>query len=232
MNMQKFTSIVLVFAFVVSATVAPPLPRKSPEFIIYEPSGKQILLSSFKGKVVMIEFMFLKSAKCLNLARTMNKLNTELGPQGFQPIAIAFPAPGSDATGPLVGYMVDYFKLSYPAGYANKDNVDQYLGRAPIEALRIPQVVLIDRAGMIRAQSGGHDGNLKLEEEDYLRSTLEGLLKETGRGVEDCMNADIPPLSKGEHPPLERAVQGGRPRLFRLSSGRLGFRNGARTGVT
>ena len=176
--MQKFISLTVLLTLAVSGLANAPIPRKSPEFAIYEPSGKQILLSSFKGKVVMIEFMFLKSAKCLNLARTMNKLNTELGPQGFQPIAIAFPAPGSDATGPLVGYMVDYFKLSYPAGYANKDNVDQYLGRAPIEALRIPQVVLIDRVGMIRAQSGGHDGNLKLEEEDYLRTTLEGLLKE------------------------------------------------------
>src|SRR2546429_3162249 len=105
--MKRLTSIILalVLSSVSLGMSAAPIPRKSPEFAIYEPSGKQILLSSFKGKVVMIEFMFLKSAKCLNLARTMNKLNTELGPQGFQPIAIAFPAPGSDATGPLVGYM-------------------------------------------------------------------------------------------------------------------------------
>jgi hypothetical protein len=40
-------------------------------------------------------------------------------------------------------------------------------------------VIIIDRAGMIRAQTGGYDGNLKLEDEDYLRTLLDGLLKES-----------------------------------------------------
>ena len=178
--MKRLTSIILalVLSSVSLGMSAAPLPRKSPEFTIQEPSGKQILLSSFKGKVVMIEFLFLRSAKCLNLANTMNKLNAELRPRGFQAVAIAFPAPNSDANGPLVSSMVDDFKLTYPVGYANKENVDQYLSRGPKEMLRIPQVVLIDRAGMIRAVSGGHDGNLKLEDEDYLRAVLDGLLKE------------------------------------------------------
>jgi AhpC/TSA family len=164
-----------------STTTAVPsasVPRKSPEFTINEPSGRQVLLSSFKGKVVMIEFFFLRSEKCLNLARMMNSLNAELGARGFQPIAVAFPAPQSDANGPLVGSIVDYFKLTYPVGYTDKNSVDQYLNRGPSEVLKIPQVIIIDRAGIIRAQSGGYDGNLKLENEDYLRTLLDGLLKE------------------------------------------------------
>lgn len=154
------------------------IPRKSPEFTINEPSGKRVLLSSFKGRVVMLEFFFLRSAKCLNLARTMNKLNAELGSRGFQPIAVAFPAPQSDANGPLVGYMADYFKLTYPVGYSDKNSVDQYLNRDPGEILKIPQVIIIDRTGMIRAQSGSYDANSKLEDEAYLRALLDGLLKE------------------------------------------------------
>lgn len=178
--MQRLTSLTLTLLMMASTPGAPAasIPRKSPEFIINQASGKQILLSSFKGKVVMIEFFFLRSTKCLNLARTMNQLSAELGARGFQPIAIAFPAPQSDATAPLVGYMVDYFKLTYPVGYTQKVNVDQYLGRSETETLRIPQVVIIDRAGMIRAQTGGRDGNLKLEDEAYLRTLLDGLLKE------------------------------------------------------
>lgn len=178
--MRKLTSLVLLFLMISAKTAVPSasIPRKSPEFTINEPSGKQVLLSSFKGKVVMIEFFFLRSEKCLNLARTMNKLNAELGARGFQPIAVAFPAPQSDANGPLVGSIVDNFKLTYPVGYTDKNSVDQYLNRGPSEVLRIPQVIIIDRAGMIRAQSGGYDGNLKLEDEAYLRTLLGGLLKE------------------------------------------------------
>jgi hypothetical protein len=169
-----------------AATTASPagsIPRKSPDFIINEPSGKQLLLSSFKGKVVMVEFFFLRSASCLNVAQTMNRLNADLGPRGFQPIAIAFPAPQSDANGPLVGQMVGALKLTYPVGHTNKEDVDQYLSRGAGEMLRIPQVVIIDRAGMIRVQTGGHDGNLKLENESYLRATLEPLLNEPLPGV-------------------------------------------------
>jgi len=182
--MQKLTSAILVFVLMGSTLAAPsaPLPRKSPEFTIKEPSGKQILLSSFKGKVVVIEFFFLRSQQCLNLLKTMNKLNAELGPRGFQPIAIAFPAPGSDANGPLVSDTVDYFKITYPVGYTDKNEVDQYLARGEKEILRIPQMVVIDRAGMIRAQSGGHDGDRRLEDEAYLRTLVDGLLKEKSQG--------------------------------------------------
>ncbi len=39
-------------------------------------------------------------------------------------------------------------------------------------------MLVIDRAGMIRAQSGGKPGDPKLENEDSLRTLLDGLLKE------------------------------------------------------
>jgi peroxiredoxin len=179
--MQKLTSLTLVWLMMFATPAAPSvsIPRKSPEFTIHEPSGKDVLLSSFKGKVVMVEFLFIRSPKCLDLARTMNKLNADLGGRGFQALAVAFPAPGSDANGPLVANVVDAFKLTYPVGYANKVEVDQYLGREQTETLKIPQVVIIDRAGMIRAQSGGRNGDLRLENEASLRTLLDGLLKES-----------------------------------------------------
>ena len=180
---RKITSTILLLALSIVASGMPPapIPRRSPEFAITEPSGKQVMLSSFKGKVVALEFFFLRSAKCLNLVNTMKKLNAELGPRGFQAVAIAFPAPGSDANALLVGQLVDYLKPNYPVGYTTKERVDQYLERGETELLRIPQVVVIDRDGMIRAQSGGRDGNAKLEDENYLRSVIDNLLTEGPR---------------------------------------------------
>lgn len=74
--------------------------------------------------------------------------------------------------------MVDHFNLTYPVGYADKNQVDQYLSRGQGEVLRIPQVVIIDRRGMIRAQTGGRDGTTSLEDEDVLRKMLDSLLKD------------------------------------------------------
>ena len=56
--MRILASAIAFVALTVSAFAAPPLPRKSPEFTITDPSGKQILLSSFKGKVVVMPLMF------------------------------------------------------------------------------------------------------------------------------------------------------------------------------
>lgn len=176
----KKIAVLILLVLVMAASAAPTatVPRQSPDFTINEPSGKHVQLSSFKGKVVMIEFLFLRSPKCLDLVQTMNKLNGELGSRGFQPVAIAFPAPQSDANQALVGVLADGLKLTYPVGYTTKEDVDKFLGRGPEERVRIPQVIIIDRAGVIRAQTGGRDGNLNLEREDYLRTTVEALLKE------------------------------------------------------
>jgi peroxiredoxin len=152
-------------------------PRLSPDFAITAPSGKTTPLSSFKGKVVVIEFLFLRSPHCLQLAQTLNKLNSELGARGLQPIAIAFPAPGSDANASLVDSFTQYFKLTYPVGYTTKQSVDAYFGRTGNQLLRIPQVVVIDRAGFIRAQSG-MKYDPRLEDHDSLRNLLESLLNE------------------------------------------------------
>jgi peroxiredoxin len=178
MTMQRVKSIIVLLALAVFAVAATSVPRKSPEFAITEPSGKTMLLSSFKGKVVVIEFLFLKSQHCLRVAQTLNTLNGELGARGFQPIAIAFPAPASDANGPMVTDFVQSLKLTYPAGYTTKQNVDTYFGRTGNEMLGIPQVVVIDRAGIIRAQNGPQY-NPNLENHDSLRNLLEGLLKES-----------------------------------------------------
>lgn len=177
MKIRKTVALtLLVLSMSASAIPSAPVPRTSPDFTINEPSGQQVLLSSFRGKVVMIEFLFLRSPKCLDLTQTMNKLNAELGSRGFQPVAIAFSAPQSEANQALVANLADSLKLTYPVGYTNKEEVDRYLSREQREMLRIPQVVIIDRAGTIRAQTGVD--NLNLENEAYLRTMIDGLLKE------------------------------------------------------
>jgi peroxiredoxin len=152
-----------------------PAPRKSPEFSFSEPAGKQTLLSSFKGKVVVMEFLFMNSEHCLRVAKTLNRLQGDLGQRGFQSVGVVF---GPNADEQRVVYLVDYFKLAYPVGYTTPAKVDSFLGRAGNEVLSIPQVVVIDRAGTIRAASGGGRGDPKLENESYLRDLIDGLLKE------------------------------------------------------
>lgn len=181
MSRQKISSISLMIAFVTSVFALPTVTvlRKSPEFTIADSSGKITQLSSFKGKVVVMEFLFVKSQHCMRVAAVLNKLNNELGPRGFQALGIVFDPPNTGENGEqLLPVVVDSLKLTYPLGYASKTDVDNYLGRSGNEILNIPQVVVIDKAGMIRATSGGRGGDPTLEDENSLRTLINGLLNE------------------------------------------------------
>jgi peroxiredoxin len=183
MNRQKTKYILLALVLTSSTFALPsvPAPRKSPEFTIYEMSGKTEQLSSLKGKVVVLEFLFIRSQHCLRIVQTLNKLHAELGPRGFQPVGIVFDPPSAVNTGAqFLTSMVDYYKLTYPVGYSARSDVDSYLGRTGNQTLNIPQIVVIDRTGMIRATSGGAGGDPKLEDENSLRTLIDSLLKESG----------------------------------------------------
>ena len=153
---------------------ASPVPRDAPDFTIVEPSGRTTSLSSFKGQVVLLEFMFVKCQRCTAAAQTIDKLYAELGPRGFQPVALAFDN-GLDS-----GQM-DVFrkllKIDYLFGATTAAAVDHYLGRAPMERFQLPQMVLIDRAGVIRTQSLPI-GETKMLGEASLRQMIEQLLDE------------------------------------------------------
>jgi len=184
MKRQELILILLTLVTTVFALALPPtrVVRKSPEFTIHESFGRTTLLSSLTGKVVVIEFLFVRSEHCLRVAKTLNKLHSELGSRGFQPVGVVFDPPNATYSGPqLLPYLENYFKLTYPVGYSAKGEVDHYLGRTKGEILNIPQIVVIDRQGIIRATSGAAGGDPKLEDENSLRNLIDGLLKETAR---------------------------------------------------
>lgn len=84
---------------------------------------------------------------------------------------------GPNATESVLAHLVDYFKITYPVGFSSSDQVDAYLGREGKEVLKVPQMVVIDRKGVIRATSGTL-GDPALENESSLRAFVEPLLSE------------------------------------------------------
>src|SRR5271169_6121912 len=111
-------------AFAVSAVAAPPvLPRKSPEFTIMDPSGKQVLISSFKGKVLVLPFMFTTCPHCQHEAVMLSKLQSDYGARGLVVLGTVF----NDANGPMATQFVKEFSLNFPVGWATRDSVISYL---------------------------------------------------------------------------------------------------------
>lgn len=179
MSIRKLTTLAVLLALgIFPAFGTEPVPRKSPDLTIVEPSGKQTRLSSLKGKVVMLEFLVTNCPHCLRVAQTISKLQWEMGSRGLQSFGIAF---DSGVNSQIVTKFTQKLAITYPVGYVSSDKVDSYLGRSGTERFRIPQIVVIDRKGVIRAQSSPvREKNL--EDENYLRKLIDSLLKERASG--------------------------------------------------
>ncbi len=151
------------------------IPRKAPELAVQLVTGEQVLLSQFRGKVVMIDFVHTTCPHCQNASTIVERLYKEYGPRGFQPLGVAF----NDNASVLVPDFVKMLGLSYPVGVATRDTVLEYLQHSYAEPLYVPQMVFVDRAGTIRAQHGGlNDEFLRGDLEKHLRDQIEPLLKE------------------------------------------------------
>ncbi len=171
---MRYLSIAALLAVCTSALAIGPVPRKTPEFTIVEPSGQQTLLSSYKGKVVVVMFMSTTCPHCQRLSQVITKIHQELGPKGFQPIGIAF---NPEANPNTVAAFIKQFGVSFPIGYSAADSVLSYLGVSLMERYVYPEIVVIDRKGVIRAQSPAQ-GDPNLQDPAYLSNLVQSLLKE------------------------------------------------------
>lgn len=170
MIMRLFLSTLMV-----TAMVAATVPRPAPEFAVLIPKGNQILLSQYRGKVVLIEFLFTTCPHCQTASQIMSRLQTEYGPQGFQAVGVAF----NDMAHMLVPDFVRDYKVNYPVGYSPREPIQNFLQAPENEALHVPQLVFIDRKGVIRQQSLAR-GDTVTHTEANMRKMIQQLLAEPG----------------------------------------------------
>ena len=146
-------------------------PRPSPEFVINYPGNRQVLLSSYRGKVVLLMFILTTCSHCQATCRAVSKLYTEMGPEGFQPLAVAM-----DPTAmTLVSAFVHDYQINFPVGVSERDPVLDFLQTSVMIRLTMPQVLMIDRKGVIQSQTPP-PGDDRMSEENYLRQQIEQLL--------------------------------------------------------
>ena len=156
---------------------APPVPRTADPLTIAEASGKKVPLSTYKGKVVLVQFLSTTCQHCQQAARIYSKLQNELGPNGFQAVGIAFNDEVQNAPSVLHDF-VKQNSLNFPVGAATRQSVLNYLGFSLMEMVRVPQIMIIDRKGIVRVQSQSQ-GSPELQDQVHLRPLLSGLLQES-----------------------------------------------------
>ena len=159
------------------AQAAGPVPRPSKEFTVVTPQGQQILLSSLKGKVAVVQFLFTWCPHCQAFSQMLTQVNAEYGPRGFQALGVAFD--DDDGKLPLKDKAAAYAKqyAGFPVGFSTRSTVLGYLGISELERIGVPEIVVLDRKGVIREQSPTQGGG-PLTDPAHLRSLVESLLAE------------------------------------------------------
>jgi peroxiredoxin len=170
---MRTATLALLLALGLSVQAAAPVPRPSKELTVATPQGQQILLSSLKGKVCVVQFLFTWCPHCQTFSKVLTQLNVQYGPRGFQSLGVAFE---DDVTKEkAVSYTKQF--AGFPVGVSSRATVFSYLGLSELERIGVPQIVVIDRKGVIREQTTA-DGGGPLSGVDHLKPLIERLLAE------------------------------------------------------
>jgi cytochrome c biogenesis protein CcmG/thiol:disulfide interchange protein DsbE len=144
--------LLLLFALIVqvplvaqTATHAVGVGHSAPNFSRPDLSHRKIVLSSYRGKVVLLNFWATWCEPCLTEMPTFVEWQKQYGSRNFQVIGISM-----DDAAPEVIATVSRLKLNYPVLMG-----DEYLGADYGGVLGLPVTFLIDRDGKIQARYQG-----------------------------------------------------------------------------
>ena len=178
MKKISFTAAGIVAAFC-AVLVAADLPRKAPELAFTVPGQGERLLSQYRGKVVALEFILTTCPHCQAASRMMSRLQADYGSRGFQALDVAINGLDEGRTPVQANDLVQSFASSYqvgfPVGWTSRDQMLAFSGFSIAERFVVPQIVLIDRKGMIHYQTPplGDENSMQ---ESTIRQRVEELL--------------------------------------------------------
>jgi len=168
-------------AFLSADSPATFTPYPAPDFVVNLPEGKTMHLSSLRGKVVVVECLFTTCPHCQHASQVFTQLYKEYGSRGFQPVGAAFNEEvfAKDTTpANVVNDFVQKFNVGYPVGWTDRERVLSFLGISAFDRFVVPQMIWIDRKGMVRAKTLPAGTDTDHYNETFYRQMIETLTKE------------------------------------------------------
>jgi peroxiredoxin len=165
------------------------VPRKAPDFNILMNNAAPISVATYKGKVVALCFILTYCSHSQKTVAALSKVQAEYGPKGLQVLGSAI----EDAASLAVPDFIKKFQPPFPVGFNERNPVLDFLQHPVIFQLMMPQLVLIDRKGIIRAQFAGDDALFAGDQEKGIRERIVSLLQEPRAAVAEPRAANRGP---------------------------------------
>jgi thiol-disulfide isomerase/thioredoxin len=172
---MRKAALAVLLSLAIPALAIPPVPRPAKEFTFVQPNGQKSLLTSMKGKVVVIQFLFTWCQHCQAFSQKLSKLEKDFAAKNVQFMGVAF----DDNVQPALAtsYAAKY-ATTFPVAYAPRETVLDFLGISVMERLGVPQLAVIDKKGVIRVQSEAIGASGELQNEANLTKIINDLLAE------------------------------------------------------
>ncbi len=163
---------ILVFFSALGLSLA-AIPRPLADIPIQMPNGTKInVKTAYRGKVVLVALISTTCKDCLDMVTMMGKLQRDLGPRGFVPIAAAF----DDNAKNLVGPWAARYRPQFAVGYLERNDAVRFAdipsGMRPFA----PILIFVDRKGQIKFQAYGDDPIMK-QKDKAIPAIIDSLLK-------------------------------------------------------
>jgi len=174
--MQLRTLLVSLFMTSAAAFAASPIAaRPAPPLDIVDSAGKHFVLSSYRGKVVVVQFLLTTCSHCQAFSKLLDRLQAEYGPKGFQAVGAAV----NEATNEMARDYHANIAPAFPIAAVPHDLFLSFMGVSVMARPGFPQIAVTDRQGQIREQSSSDmNAAQPLQDEAHLRALIEKLLAE------------------------------------------------------
>ncbi len=123
-----------------SAASLPQIGQAAPDFTLKDATGKNISLSSLKGRVIMINFWATWCPPCRQEMPSMEMLFQEYNKKGFEILAISSDSQGEKIVKPFM----EFYELSFTALMDTDGKVHSAYG-----ITSIPTTYIVDKKGAI-----------------------------------------------------------------------------------
>ena len=173
MQLLRVTAALTLLTMALPFARAAELPRPSPDFAINLGQGKQVRISQYKGKTVVVAFILTYCSHCQKAIGVLSKMQREYSQRGLQVIASATEDMAAAA---LPGFLRQ-FDPPFPVGVNTTAEFIAYMQHPIMLQLYMPGLVFIDKSGTIVAQYEGRDPFLEeASVEKNIRAKLEQML--------------------------------------------------------
>src|SRR5580658_5849263 len=111
-----------------------PIPRPAPPLDFTDSTGKHIVLSNYKGKVVVVQFLLTTCPHCQRFSQLLDELQADYGPKGFQALGAAV----NEATPEMAKDYQTKYAQAFPVGPPPENLVRPFLGMSVMERPGFP----------------------------------------------------------------------------------------------